>query len=56
MEDKSIPKLPTAHVLHFRLYKINNQNNSNIYIIRAHTIFKEVQKHFLVVGEQLTLK
>lgn len=47
MEDKRIPKLPTAHVLHFRLYKINNQKNSHISIFRAHTIFKELQKNIL---------
>lgn len=31
------------------------KKSSNIYLFRAHTIFKEVLKHSPVVGEQLTL-
>lgn len=29
MEDKCIPKLPTAHILHFRLYKKNEKRISS---------------------------
>lgn len=50
MEDQGIPTLHTAHVVHVRHLK-----KENIYIFRKHTIFKDVQNYFSVVGAQFTL-
>lgn len=50
MEDKCIPKLPTAHILHFRLYKKMKKELvvklSSIYIFRAQQYLKRSKNIF----------